>query len=187
MSGVLCEIPEEHRGPFALAVLLHDIGKPPTQTFEDRIRFNGHDQVGAEMAAEVLDRLKVPTATKDIVVSLIAGHMRIPFFPKMKKSKKRRFVQDPLCDLHCHMHFVDSSAASKKFTGLEEVREYKITEAARPPEPKIESVFGGKDLIAMGFKPGPQFGIILDAVRDEQLEDRIKTNEQARGFVTHTF
>ena len=59
---MLSHLPEKVSLPLVLSVLLHDIAKPATQTVDEtgRIRFNGHDKLGAEMAEAILRRLKFP-------------------------------------------------------------------------------------------------------------------------------
>ncbi len=59
------------------AVLFHDIGKPFTMTFADRIRFNNHDNVSAKMFRQIAERLKLSSAGLDVtaVESLILKHM----------------------------------------------------------------------------------------------------------------
>ena len=61
-----------------LSVLLHDIGKPATYTFDevaDRIRFNGHDKLGAEMSDQILRGLKFSNSIVEDVVQMVANHM----------------------------------------------------------------------------------------------------------------
>jgi len=71
----------------ALGVLLHDVGKPPTFRIADRIRFDGHAEVGARMASEILTRLKYSTDQIRQAEALVANHMRFKDVPKMKVSR----------------------------------------------------------------------------------------------------
>lgn len=70
-----------------LAALLHDVGKPPTQTFEDRIRFSGHEEVGARLGREILTRLKYPNDVIDEVAALVRQHMMFKDAPQMGESR----------------------------------------------------------------------------------------------------
>ncbi len=78
----------------AFGALLHDVGKPPTQTFEDRIRFNQHDKVGATMARTICRRLRFSNEATDRIVWHVAQHMRLAAIPQMKESKRKRFVRE---------------------------------------------------------------------------------------------
>ena len=81
-----------------LAVLLHDIAKPPCRTFDDesgRIRFNGHDAMGAEMADTILRRLRYPNDTIAAVVPMVARHMQFMNVQKMRVAKLKRFMAEP--------------------------------------------------------------------------------------------
>src|ERR1019366_482528 len=59
----------------ALGVLLHDVGKPGTFRVADRIRFDGHVELGERIAREILNRLRFSNAEIDQVIALIANHM----------------------------------------------------------------------------------------------------------------
>ena len=92
----------------ALGVLLHDAGKPATQTRTDRIRFNDHDKAGAIIAREVCERLRLPRRDTERVVWLVAQHMRFQHIPKMRESKRKRTIRadgfeelKELCRIDC--------------------------------------------------------------------------------------
>lgn len=163
-----------------LAVLLHDIAKPPTQTFDEevgRIRFNGHDAMGAEMAEAILTRLKYPNAVIHAVVPMVARHMQFMNVQKMRTAKLKRFMAEPTFPQEMELHRVDC-ASSNGFTDNYEFLQAKAGEfAAEPliPPPLVT----GKDLIARGLPPGPQFKELLETLQTEQLEGRILDREAA--------
>ncbi len=167
-----------------LAVLLHDIAKPPTQTFDEeagRIRFNGHDALGAEMSREILHRLKYPNAMIDAVEPMVARHMQFMNVQQMRTAKLKRFMSEPTFTGEMELHRVDC-ASSNGFTDNYEFLQEKAAEyAAEPliPPPLVT----GRDLIGMGLQPGPAFKEFLDAVQTEQLEGRLATREQALGHL----
>jgi poly(A) polymerase len=167
--------------PLALAALLHDVGKPPTFVIEDRIRFPEHQRVGAAMADQICRRLRLPNKCRELVVELVENHMRFMDAPRMKKSTLRRFLGMPHFELHLALHKGDCLGSHTKLDNyyfcIEKRRELteEEAEAAVLPPP----LAGGDDLKAMGLKPGPVFKKLLDALRDEQLEGRIKTREEA--------
>ncbi len=163
-----------------LAVLLHDIAKPPTQTFDEeagRIRFNGHDALGAEMAHEILLRLKYPNAVIHAVVPMVARHMQFMNVQKMRTAKLKRFMAEPTFTDEMELHRVDCGS-SNGFTDNYEFLQVKAAEfAAEPliPPPLVT----GRDLISLGLSPGPRFREILEAIQTEQLEGRLTDRETA--------
>ncbi len=165
----------------AMGALLHDVGKPKTQTFEDRIRFNHHDKVGARMARQICQRLKFSNHDTDRVEWLVDQHMRLAAIPQMREAKRRRFVRedgfDELLDL-CRM---DCIASHGDLSIVDEVREYKAN--LKPEEVRPVPLITGEDLIALGYTPGPIFKTILTAVEDAQLEGKITTREEAEAMV----
>lgn len=168
----------------ALAVLLHDIGKPPTYSYdesEDRIRFNGHDRVGAEMSEEILQRLRCSNQTTHDVCAMVANHMNFMNVQNMRTSKLKRFMARPTYEQEMELHRVDC-ASSNGFTENYDFLRFKEQEfAAEPliPQPLIN----GKDLIEMGMHPGPEFSEVLTRVQTEQLEGIINSRDEAIAFV----
>jgi len=171
----------------ALSVLLHDIGKPATYTYDqadDRIRFNGHDRVGAEMAEVILRRLKYSNQTTDDVCVMVANHMNFMHVQQMRTAKVKRFMARPTFEDEMELHRVDC-ASSNGFTDNYVFLRAKGEEFAKEPliPPPLVT---GKDLIDLGFKPGPKFKEILNQIQTEQLEGRLKDRESALDFVRET-
>ncbi|MCH7225853.1 CCA tRNA nucleotidyltransferase [Haloferula sp. A504] len=163
-----------------LAVLLHDIGKPPTRTWDEeagRIRFNGHDALGAKMAAEILRRLKYPNKVIEEVAFMVSRHMRFMHVQEMRVAKLKRFMDAPTFPRELELHRVDC-ASSNGFTDNYEFLLAKRDEFAREPlvPPPLVT---GKDLIALGLEPGPRFKELLEGVQTEQLEGRLADREAA--------
>ncbi len=161
----------------AWAALLHDIGKPDTFMIADRIRFNEHDRLGAEMAEAVLERLRRPRKIVDAVRDLIHRHIHFSTLRKMRKSKLRRWLALESFPAHLELHRLDCVASHRMlgnwFFGLEAWRE----EKARPPA--VEPLLSGKDVLALGLQPGPTVGAILRAIEDARLEGNIGTRREA--------
>ncbi len=170
--------------PLALATLLHDVGKPVTQTFEDRIRFNLHDKEGARMAEDILRRLRFSNGVIEEAVWMVGQHMRLVKVPEMRESKRKRFLREPgfpaLADLarmdgrasHGDVSHVDALESLRNAMGEEELR----------PTPLMT----GHNLKQMGYTPGPLFTEMLQQLEDAQLEGCIVSEEEARDFVrTH--
>lgn len=165
----------------AWAALFHDAGKPLTQSFEDRIRFNNHDKVGAREAESVCRRLRMAKKLAARIVWLVENHMRLAAVPRMRESKRKRFVREPGFKDLMELCRLDVAASHKGMEDLEWVRAYlaRISHETIHPAPLLR----GRDLAAMGYAPGPLFSEILGAVEDGQLEGTIRSAEQARAFV----
>ena len=166
-----------------LAALLHDIAKPPCRSVDPdgRIRFNGHDALGAEMAESILRRLRYPNQIIAHVTSMVARHMQFMNVQKMRVAKLKRFMSEPTFREELELHRVDC-ASSNGFTDNYEFLQAKEAEfAAEPliPPPLVT----GRDLIAMGMTPGPRFKVLLDALQTEQLEGRILEREAALDHI----
>jgi tRNA nucleotidyltransferase/poly(A) polymerase len=167
-----------------LAVLLHDIAKPPCRTIDDdtgRIRFNGHDSAGALMAGDILRRLRYPNHVIDSVTAMVVRHMQFMNVRQMRVARLKRFMAAPDFELELELHRVDC-ASSNGFTDNHDFLTAKRGEfAAEPliPPPLVT----GADLIALGLKPGPRFKEILDAIQTEQLEGRLGDRDSALAFL----
>ena len=161
----------------ALGVLLHDIGKPATFRIADRIRFDGHVEKGVEIAHALLNRLRYPGAVIEQAEALIANHMKFKDVPNMRESRLKRFLRMPKFDEHLELHRLDCLSSHGSLENYHfAVR--KLDEA--PPEQlRPKPLITGRDLIAAGFTPGPQFGVALHEVEDAQLEGRACTKEEA--------
>ncbi|MEM9080664.1 MAG: HD domain-containing protein, partial [Verrucomicrobiota bacterium] len=173
-------LPDDAPLELTLAVLLHDIAKPPTQTFDEadnRIRFNGHDSLGAEMSEEILRRLKFSNATIEAVREMVARHMQFMNVQQMRTAKLKRFMSRPTFPLEMELHRVDC-ASSNGFTDNYKFLQAKEQEFANEPliPPPLVT---GKDLIARGIEPSPRFRIILEEIQTRQLEKVLTNREQA--------
>ena len=170
----------------AWGALLHDVGKPPTfRLAPDRIRFDGHVEVGVKMAQEICRRLRFSTDDTEQVLALIGNHMRFGHATRMKESTLKKFLRMPHFDEHLALHRADCLASHGDLSTYEFAQE-KL--AAIPPEKMRPSpLVTGDDLIAAGYVPGPRFKEILNAVEDAQLEGRLSSRDAALAFVSSEF
>lgn len=169
----------------ALGVLLHDVGKPPTFSIRDRIRFDQHEEIGARMAEEILKRLRLPNREIEQVLALISHHMRFKDFPRMRRSTQLRFLRLEGFPEHLELHRLDCLASHGDLGNYEMVR--RTMEETPQQEVRPQPLVRGDDLIAMGYKPGPQFKVILHAVEDAQLEGSVTSREAAFDLVKQRF
>ncbi|HEX8926926.1 MAG TPA: CCA tRNA nucleotidyltransferase [Terriglobales bacterium] len=170
----------------AWGALLHDVGKPPTfRVAPDRIRFDGHVEVGVRMAEEICARLRFSNSETEQIAALVANHMKFGNVQDMKESTFKRFIRQPLFDEHLELHRIDCLSSHGSLSLYDYTRQKR---AELPPEevrPKL--LINGNDLIELGYQPGPEFKTILEAVEDAQLEGRLDTREEALSFVASNF
>jgi len=164
----------------ALAALLHDVGKPPTFKVAERIRFDGHDRVGADMTREILLRLRYPTATIEEVVELVRRHMAFVQIREWRVARLRRFLTNELSERHLALHRVDCLAAHGNLDTYDWCGERRAEFLAEPPPPV--KLLSGDDLLAAGYPRGPVIGRVLAAVEDECLEGRFASREGALAW-----
>jgi poly(A) polymerase len=170
----------------AWGALLHDVGKPPTfRRAPDRIRFDGHVEVGVAMGAEICRRFRFSNEETRQTLALIENHMRFADAGRMKASTLKRFFRLEGFEEHLALHRMDCMAASGNLDGWEFVRERYLAmpEEAVRPKPLIT----GRELIAAGYVPGAAFKEMLRAVEDAQLEGSIGTADEALRLVRERF
>jgi poly(A) polymerase len=165
----------------AFAVLLHDVGKPPTfERATDRIRFNEHDRVGAVIAEAILRRLRFPNNQIDQIVLCVAEHMRFQHVQQMRPAKLKRILARETFADELELHRIDCQASHRN---LENYEFLKIKAAELPPDVvKPRPLLTGHDLLALGLKPGPKVGQILREVEELQLEERLKSKAEALAY-----
>ncbi len=169
----------------ALGVLLHDVGKPGTFRVADRIRFDGHVELGERIAREILNRLRFSNAEIDQVIALIANHMRFSHVHQMRESTLKRMLRLPAFEEHLELHRLDCSSSHGHLGNYEFAKarfEQSAPEELRPPR-----LVTGDDLIAAGYAPGPDFSRMLEVAEDAQLEARIHNKEEGLELVRSTF
>lgn len=175
----------EYSEELAVAALLHDVGKPPTYEVSDRIRFNGHDKVGARMSERICGRLRFSRKQAKKISELVAEHLRFKDVFDMRKSTLKRFLSLPHFDEHMELHLADCMGSHGKTDAYDFVKT-KMEEYGRE-EIKPPGLIDGKDLIALGYSPGPVFSRILGEVREQQLENRLRSKEDALNFVRENY
>jgi poly(A) polymerase len=169
----------------ALGALLHDVGKPATFRVAERIRFDGHVEAGVRLAHGILTRLRFSNDQIRQVEALVANHMRFKDADRMKPSTLKRFLRLECFEEHLELHRLDCLSSNGRLENYDLVlRKWKeMPEEEIRPKPLLT----GHDLIAAGYRPGPDFGKMLAAVEDAQLEARIHTREEALAFVRERF
>lgn len=165
----------------AMAVLCHDIGKPPTFQVKERIRFDRHTRVGEDMTEEICRRLKFPNRKRKLLKSLVRDHLKFINAKEMRESTLKRFLRQEHFDMHLELHRLDCLASHGDLSIYEfcgEKMEEFDKEEIEPPR-----LIDGNDLKEMGLEPGPVFGEILQRIETLQLDGKIETHEEAISVV----
>lgn len=167
----------------AWATLLHDIGKPTTFVRDEatgRITFYEHQSVGARMAEEILRRLRAPAAFIDDVASVVGRHMMFMSVPQMRKSTLRRFLGAPTIEADLAVHRADCLGAHGDLAHWHFCRDALARLQQEGDEPALpKPMVTGNDLIALGWKPGPDLGAMLRRLHDQQMEGAFASREDA--------
>ncbi len=170
-------------------VLLHDVGKPPTfappSGPNGRIRFDRHVEVGVKMAEEIERRFRFSNEDADQINALVNNHMRFKDVPLMKPATLKRFARLDRFEEHLELHRLDCLSSHRNVDNYDAMKKFL---AETPPELVAPPRFlTGKDLIEMGFRPGPRFKEILNAVEDAQLNGGVEGREAAQRFVVEQY
>lgn len=169
----------------AMGVLLHDIGKPSTFERRDRIRFNGHADVGARMALRVCERLRCSRKQQERITALVRDHLKFIDLSRMRASTLKRFLSQEGFEEHLELHRLDCLGSHGNLDNWRLAVE--MLDCSEPEDLYPQPILNGNDLIQMGYTPGPVFREILSSLRDVQLENRVKTRPQAKAWVSARF
>jgi poly(A) polymerase len=182
---LLEQLPAGVSPTLAWGALLHDVGKPPTFAAPrgpgDRIRFDGHVEVGTRMAEDIARRLRFSGEDMERVAALVAQHLRFKDAEAMRPATLKRFVRQPHFEEHLELHRLDCLASHRKLDAYDFVRRFLEETPAEVVRPA--RLVSGDDLKQLGLPPGPAYRRILDAVEEAQLEGRLATRDQALEFV----
>ena len=181
---MLKHLPEGADPSLPWAVLLHDIAKPVTASTDPQtgsIHFYGHERIGAEMAQEILGRLRFPHKQMEEIITAVQCHMQFKDALQMRKSTLRRMLMRPTFPLELDLHRLDCLGSHGQLDVydflVEQARELEKVPEIRPP------LLKGEDLIALGMQPGPEMGAVLAEVREKQLQDELKSQADALAWV----
>jgi poly(A) polymerase len=188
---LLDHLPAGISATLAWGMLLHDIGKPATFTPPDpakpgdRIRFNGHVEVGVTIARTILNRLRFSNEDCTQILALVQNHMRFGDILHMRSSTLKRFLRLPKFDEHLALHYADVMSSNRQ-TALYEFAKQHYEES--PPEViRPELLVTGQELIDAGYRPGPVFKAMLVAAEDAQLEGEVATRDEALEMLRQKF
>jgi poly(A) polymerase len=180
---------EQLRAPtetLALGCLLHDIAKPLCARRDGaRITFYGHCEQGETMAVAVCQRLRRSSAVWERVGYLVRNHLRLVHAPDMRRSTLRRFLAEDGIEELLELARIDALASNKDLRFYEFCRAKQAELGSEPIKPP--PLVRGRDLQALGYEPGPLFGVILKAVEDKQLDGDFVSQEEALAWVQREY
>jgi poly(A) polymerase len=170
----------------ALGALLHDVAKPlcagrKTTAEGERITFYGHPERGAEMAVAICQRLKRSRAVWERVAYLVRHHLRLVSAPLMRKATLTRFLREEGIEELLELARIDATASNGDLQYYEFCRAKLASLSEQQMNPP--ALVTGRDLIAIGFTPGPRFSEILHAVEEQQLEGALADRDAALAWV----
>jgi poly(A) polymerase len=182
-----------------LAALLHDLGKPTTKSFDDEgsVHFYGHEREGAEVAGAILRRLRFGGNEVSLARTIVANHMRLHLLAEREVVTRRavyRFFRDTGDAgvdtlLLCLADHLATSGPNLRMARWQKKVEFvasmladyyeRCQEVISPPK-----LISGNDLMdEFGLEEGPRIGELLEAVREAQVEDEVRTKEEALALV----
>lgn len=166
----------------ALGALLHDVAKPLCREQKgERVTFYGHCEKGADMAVAICQRLKRSRATWERVAYLVKNHLRLLDAPHMRPATLKRFLREEGIEELLELARIDALSSSGDLRPYEFCRR-QLAELG-PEQIAPPRLLSGHDLIALGFRPGPRFREIFEALEEAQLEGRLLTREDALAWV----
>jgi poly(A) polymerase len=180
---MLSQLPPDAAEELPWAALLHDVAKPRTASREPQtgsIHFYGHEKLGAEMAETLLQRLKFPRKETNEIAQTVLYHMQFKDVKGMRKSSVRRMLMRETFPLELALHRLDCLGSHRNLDHYDFMLE-QAKELERQPQ-IIPPLLTGHDLIALGMQPGPAMGALLAEAREMQLQDELKTSDEAREW-----
>jgi poly(A) polymerase len=179
---LLEQLPAGSSPELAWGALLHDVGKPATfRLAPDRIRFDGHVEVGIRIAREICRRMRFANESSEQIISLIENHMRFSDVERMKESTLKRFFRLSRFSEHLALHKMDCLASHGSLEYYRFAKERFENLPRDEVRPRL--LVNGNDLIDAGYSPGPEFKKMLALAEDAQLEGRIRTRDEGLALI----
>ena len=164
--------------PLAFATVMHDVGKKRSAVREtDRYTFHGHEHIGKRLAGTACRRLKLSNAESVRIEWLVEKHQYLCEAPSMRPSRLKPILVHAGIGELLALHRADSLASGRSIAHVEFCE--RMLRETPAGELNPSPLLSGDDLIALGWRQGPQFKTALDAVREAQLEGTIQNRQEA--------
>ena len=179
---VLRLLPSKPSFTLAFAALVHDVGKPFTRSNHlGRPSFHSHDQVGSRIADRLCKNLRFSNAERERITWLVAYHQYLGEAKKLREAKLKRVLAQPGIEDLLALHRADALASTGDTEHVEYCSYYLKHQPAGPINPP--PVLTGHDLVRHGLEPGASFAVILEKIREAQLEGQIASKREALEWV----
>lgn len=175
----------------SLAVLAHDFAKPQTthEALRDgrlRIVSPGHEEAGGPLAEQFLDRINAPNAIRERVIPLVTNHLaHLQASSDRAVRRLARRLQPATIQELVLVMTADQfgrpprpAVVSDAVIALEAAAASLNVQGSAPPPLLL-----GRHLIELGMEPGRNFGVILDAAYEAQLDGKFFALDQARHWL----
>jgi poly(A) polymerase len=179
---VLRFLPADPSFTLAFAALLHDVGKPPTKSFQnDRFTFHNHEQVGRQIANGLCRNLRLSNAERERITWLVEYHQYLGEATRLREAKLKRVLAHPGIEELLALHRADALASFGQCHQIEYCEYYLRVQPAGPINPP--PLITGHDLVRHGLSPGSHFSTILDQLYEAQLDRVVNSKREALDWL----
>jgi poly(A) polymerase len=179
---VLRLLPVRPSFTLAFAALVHDVGKPFTRAnHHGRTSFHSHDQVGGRIADRLCRNLRLSNVERERITWLVAFHQYLGEAKKLREAKLKRVLAQPGIDELLALHRADALASTGDTEHVDYCAYYLENQPAGPINPP--PLLTGHDLVRHGLEPGAHFAVILETIREAQLEGRVQSKREVLDWV----
>jgi len=179
---VLRLLPARPSFTLAFAALVHDVGKPFTRAnHHGRTSFHSHDQVGSRIADRLCRNLRLSNAERERITWLVAFHQYLGEAKKLREAKLKRVLAQPGINELLALHRADALASTGDTEHVDYCAYYLENQPAGPINPP--PLLTGHDLVRHDLEPGARFSVILEKIREAQLEGRVQSKRDALDWI----
>jgi poly(A) polymerase len=168
------------------AAVLHEVGKPVASELNGGKNFNNHEIESVRLTEKIATRLKMSRADCDRIVAMVADHLKFRDVFQMRESTLQRLIRQEHFEELLAFHKADAGASDGNLAYYEFCAN-RLETLKKSLTTDIQKLVDGKDLIQLGFLPGPEFSEILRVVEDLTLEKKLTTKEEALEYVIKNF
>lgn len=184
LMNALKSLPEDAGLLAHWAVIFHDIGKPETFQIAERIRYDKHSEVSAEIAERIMRRLRFSSHEIEHVSWVVKHHFMMKQLLEMPLGRQRHWFLDPRFPDLMLLFYADAAGTTpgdfSLYYQVKEVYEDCLKYFKERPKPLLS---GEEIMKTLNIKPGPQLGKILAQIMEKQLAHELQTKEEALDWV----
>jgi poly(A) polymerase len=175
---------EDHGKDVRLAALFHDCGKAETFSLKERIRFDHHAQVSADLAVSALKRLQMTKARTDKIHWLISHHMMMGSFTSLTEERKAHWYFHPWFQELLQLFALDISGTEPQdFSLYDSIIDDYDAFLNTHPRPEKPLLTGDEVMRILGLRPGEEVGRVLQALHAAQMRKEVTGKKEAREFL----